>query len=106
MNGKFALVYMTAKDMEEAEKLREMLLQKRLVACVNITPTDSKYLWKGKIEGQKEVALLCKTRMDLVKKITSNVKEMHSYDSPCIIAMPIEEGSEDYLEWLGETLAE
>jgi periplasmic divalent cation tolerance protein len=104
MSGKFALVYMTAKSMEEAEKLRQMLLEKKLAACVNMAPADSKYLWKGKIEAQEEVVLFCKTRMDLVKEITESVKSVHSYDTPCIIAMPIEGGNEDYLKWLEEAL--
>lgn len=97
----FITVYMTAKNKEEAQRLAELLLEKKLVACVNIVENvSSSYLWHGKIEHAKETLVVAKTRASLFRKIKKLVNENHSYDVPCINALPIIDGNESYLKWI------
>ena len=101
----FIVVYITAKDMEEAKKIKEFNVEEKLAACVNIFPEiKSCYWWKGEKEKADEVALIAKTKKDLVDKLTKRVKEIHSYDVPCVIALPIVGGNEDFLKWIGESV--
>ena len=97
----FIAVYITTRDMEEAKHIAELLLQKRLVACTNILDgVSSSYIWQGKIEHEKETLLIAKTRASLFHKIKNIVQKNHSYDVPCINAMPLVEGNEDYFNWI------
>ena len=100
---KYYLVYITTKDDDEARKIGKALVEEKLVACVNIHPTNSIYWWKGKIQEENEVAVLAKTKASLVDKIISRVKELHSYEVPCVISFPIEKGNPDYLQWIEES---
>ncbi|MDP3259189.1 MAG: divalent-cation tolerance protein CutA, partial [Thermodesulfovibrionales bacterium] len=75
----------------------------RLAGCVNIIRNiRSIYMWQGKIEDEAEVLMVAKTQRNLFAKLCKRVKELHSYTVPEIIAMPVVEGSEDYLKWLNE----
>jgi periplasmic divalent cation tolerance protein len=95
------VVLITAGSGEEAHKMARLLLKKKKAACVNILPgVDSLFWWKGKIDSARESLLLVKTRTSLFPEIVSLVKEIHSYEVPEIIALPIIAGSEDYLRWL------
>ena len=94
------MVYITAKDEEEARKIANYLLEKRLIACANMFPVKSLYWWKGKIEREDEIALIMKTQKGHIKNIISEVKALHSYEEPCIEFLPIEDGNPDYLEWI------
>ena len=97
----FIVIFVTSSSLEEAEKIGNSLVEKRLVACVNIMPEiKSIFLWKGKIAKEKEVLLIAKSRRELFDSIQNEVKVLHSYEVPEIIALPIEAGSEDYLEWI------
>jgi len=94
-------IYITAKDKQEAEKIGHYLVKQRLAACVNIVAKiNSMYWWKNKIEKSQESLLIAKTKFSLVKKIIKEVKSLHSYSCPCIIALPIVDGNSDYLEWI------
>ena len=94
-------VYMTAKDEKEALVLSRALVERRLAACVNILgPIRSLYWWDGKVNDEREVAFLAKTRKALLPKLTSAVKELHSYECPCIVALPMAAGSADFLSWI------
>ena len=100
---KFSWVYLTAKDAKEAEIISLRLVDENLAACVNILGTvDSVYRWKGKVIKDREYALLVKTRKSLIPKLTKIVKALHSYDCPCVVALPIEGGSSDYLKWIAQ----
>ena len=100
----FCLVYITTKNKKEAEKIGGTLVKEKLAACVNIiSPIDSIYRWKGKIEKAREALLIVKTKKSLAGKIIKKVKSMHSYECPEIIFSPIEGGSKDYLEWLAQS---
>jgi periplasmic divalent cation tolerance protein len=70
---------------------------------VNYFPVQSIYRWKGKIEDASEIALIAKTRAELVESVTRRVKELHSYQVPCVESWVIENGNPEYLEWIKES---
>jgi periplasmic divalent cation tolerance protein len=95
------VVLITTGSREEAHKIGERLVSKKKAACVNILPdVDSLFRWKGKIESARESLLVVKTRANLLPDVIDLVKEIHSYEVPEIITLPIAGGSEDYLRWL------
>jgi periplasmic divalent cation tolerance protein len=95
------VVLITTSSEEEAHKIAESLVKGKKAACVNIVPrVDSLFWWKGKLDSARESLLLVKTKASLFPEIISLVKEIHSYEVPEIIALPIIAGSEDYLKWL------
>ena len=97
------VVYITAPNEEEGAKIARLLVEERLAGCVNIVPEiRSIYSWQGKIEDEKEVLLIVKTRFKLFTALKSKVLKMHSYSVPEIIALPIVDGSEEYIKWLKE----
>src|SRR3990170_607347 len=102
MTGKI-IVLITVSSPEEGEKIAKALIEKRLAACVNILPgLRSIYHWQGKICDDKELLLLAKTRVDVFDILEKEVKALHSYEVPEIIALPIVAGSRDYLNWINE----
>ena len=101
----YLIVFMTASNREEAVKIVRTLLEERLIACGNILdPVFSFFWWQGKIEEEKEVLVIMKSHEKLFKKLSKRVKELHSYDVPEILALPIVDGSSSYLEWLKSCL--
>ncbi len=97
----YLIVIMTAPNKEEAKKIVRTLLEERLIACGNILdPVSSLFWWKGKIEEEKEVLVLMKSNETLFKKLSKRVTELHSYEVPEILALPIVAGSQAYLDWL------
>jgi periplasmic divalent cation tolerance protein len=97
------VVFITASDEEEASKIARALVEERLAGCVNIIKDiRSIYSWQGKIEDEKEVFMVVKTQKTLFDSLMKRIKELHSYTVPEIIALPIIQGSEDYLKWLNE----
>jgi len=96
-------VYIMAPSRDMAEKIARNLVEERLAACVNIMPAvRSIYRWKGKVEAASEVALIAKTRSALYAQLEKRVKELHSYECPCIVAWKIEAGFAPYLSWIAE----
>ena len=97
------VVFMTAASGEEATRLAEMLVGAHLAACVQILPEmESVYRWEGKIERQAEVLLLAKTTQAKFSDLEREVRALHSYETPEIVAVPITAGSAPYLEWLSQ----
>jgi len=96
------LVYVTCANMVEAKRIGGVLLDKRLVACVNIMPAPvlSLYVWQGRREESQEVLLLAKTMEDRFEEARCCVRELHSYETPCITALPIVAGDSDFLDWV------
>jgi len=91
----------TCGSEEEARKLARGLVEARVAACVNVVPgIHSVYRWQGKIEEDAEWLLLIKTRRELLDRLRALLEHSHSYDVPELIALPIEEGSPAYLDWL------
>jgi len=102
MNNKTIAILMTAPNMEVAEKIAEILVKSKLAACVNISsPIRSIYFWGGKLISDNEVMMVAKTRVDLFgDEFIEAVKNIHPYQVPEIIALPILDGSDDYLAWI------
>jgi periplasmic divalent cation tolerance protein len=95
------IVFMTASNGEEAARLADMLVGAHLAACVQILPEmESVYRWQGKIERAPEVLLLAKTTRSKFEELEREVRALHSYDTPEIIAVQVVAGSVPYLEWL------
>ena len=95
------IVFMTASNGEEAARLADMLVGAHLAACVQILPEmESVYRWQGKIERAPEVLILAKTVRSKFEELEREVRALHSYDTPEIIAVPVVAGSARYLEWL------
>jgi periplasmic divalent cation tolerance protein len=95
------IVFITAPEEDEAAKIAHALVEARLAGCVNIVKNiRSIYRWEGKIEDEKEVLMIAKTEKKYFKSLEQEVKELHSYTVPEVIAVPIAEGSPDYLQWL------
>jgi len=101
----FYLVLITTKNHAEAERIAKKIVGEKLAACVNVVPNiSSTYRWKGKIERSRETLLLIKTSGEKLDKLFERIKEIHSYEVPEIIALPIERGLPEYLKWLKESL--
>ena len=99
------LVLMTAPNGEEATRLADLLIGAHLAACVQILPEmESVYRWEGKIERQSEILLLAKTTTAKFAELEREVRALHSYETPEIIAVPIIAGSSPYLAWLFDSL--
>jgi len=99
------IVLSTAGSEEEARKIAYHLVERQLAACVNIIPRmESIYRWQGKIESSQECLLLIKTSADQFPAVRDAIRELHSYELPECIALSIEDGSSEYLDWLGDSL--
>ncbi len=85
---------------DEVQKLVRPLVEEKLVACINVTSVDSFFIWEGKVEDEKESLLIMKTSTDKVEEVVTRIRELHSYDVPEIIALPITGGFEGYLDWV------
>lgn len=95
------LVYITTNSHEEAEIIGRNLVSRKLAACVNIIGgMKSIYHWEGKIETADEVIIIAKTKEALVNELVENVKSLHSYQCPCIVAMPIINGNDAFIKWI------
>jgi periplasmic divalent cation tolerance protein len=95
------IIYMTAPNDAEAHTIARVLVEERLAACVNIlSGMRSVYRWEGEIQEDDEVVLIAKTRRDLVPALTDRIKDIHSYDCPCVVAIPIDGGNPEFLDWI------
>ena len=99
----YCSIYITTGDEDEARRIGRTLVEERLVACVNILPIKSIYRWEGDIEEEEEVVMFVKTRDELAGQVIERVKELHSYEVPCIVSLPITKGNPDYLKWIEES---
>lgn len=99
------VVFMTAASGEEATRLADLLIGAHLAACVQILPEmESVYRWEGKIERQSEILLIAKTTTAKFAELEREVRALHSYETPEIVAVPIVAGSSPYLAWLFDSL--
>lgn len=104
INMKFSIIYITAGNIDEARIIGRKLVEERLAACANIFPITSIFRWNENIDETNEFGIMLKTRSDKVKKIETIVKEIHSYEIPCIVSFNIDEGSAEYLKWINESV--
>ena len=103
--SKYCVAVITCPSRKDALKIKNLLLKRRLVACVNIIQgVNSFFRWQGKIDSASEVMLLAKTARVNFKEIIACVTAVHSYDVPEIIAIPIIDGNKSYLDWIDDSL--
>lgn len=96
-----SILYVTCASENEAIKIGETLVGEKLAACANVLGrTTSIFRWEGKVQRENEVALILKTRTELVDAVTARVKALHSYTVPCVAAISIEGGNADFLNWI------
>jgi periplasmic divalent cation tolerance protein len=94
-------VYTTWPTTVEAEEAGRTLVERKLAACVNILPgMISHYRWQGKVERAEEAVMIVKTRSSLASAVSDMVKDLHAYDTPAILVMPLESVEGNYLGWL------
>jgi periplasmic divalent cation tolerance protein len=102
MSARF-VVFVTAGSTQEGEKIARTLVDERLAACVNIvSPIHSIYRWQDQVQEDQEVLLVAKTSSATLEQLMTRVKQLHSYQVPEIIAVPIVAGAESYLQWIDE----
>ena len=101
--GEAVVVLVTTATREEGETIARLLVEDRLVACVNVVPqVRSVFRWEGALSQEDETLLVIKSRRDRFPALVAAVKNLHSYRVPEIIALPIVEGSAEYLQWIDE----
>lgn len=97
----YIIVFNTCNSAEVASSIAEMLVSKKLAACVNIVKgIESVYQWQGKIEHEQEILLIIKTRQSLFSQLEQAIQKLHNYELPEIIAVPIVLGEKNYLNWI------
>ena len=102
-----SLIYVTASSRDEAVKIARQVVENRLAACANVLAgTASIYWWEGPVTEDEEVSLILKTRTDLIDRLVEKVKEIHSYDCPCVVSLPITGGNQGLLDWIDVETAE
>jgi len=103
-NPSAALIYITFPTLAEAESVGQQLVQRRLVACVNILPgMVSIYRWKDAVERAEEVVMIAKTPMSLADDVTSAVRALHSYETPAIVTVEARQVEPGYLAWIRDS---
>ena len=101
------IVMTTAGSAEEAQKIARHIVEQQLAACVNIVPKiESVYRWQGKVESSAEWLLLIKTTVEKFPNVRNAIRELHSYDLPECIAIVVEDGSEEYLDWIADSVVD
>ena len=97
----FVVVLITASSAQEANSIAEALVREKLAPCVSVVPeVSSTYWWDGEVQSAKESLLIVKTSSDVFEALKDRVLELHSYDVPEIICLPLVNASEDYLSWM------
>src|ERR1700730_6182325 len=100
------IVLITCGSILEARRIASKVVRKRLAACANIVlgPVQSIYRWKGRVQGAREVLMLLKTSANRLDELEREVKRLHSYEVPELIALPVSAVSREYLAWLGASV--
>ncbi|MCL6435431.1 MAG: divalent-cation tolerance protein CutA [Leptolyngbyaceae cyanobacterium HOT.MB2.61] len=101
-NDSYGVVLVTASSKAEAEAIAQALIQSRLAACVSLFPVHSIYTWQGTVHQDDEWQLMIKCDLAKFADLEAKVREIHSYEVPEVIALPILAGSQPYLDWIGE----
>ena len=97
----YIFIYTTHPDTETAKKISKQLVEEKLIACANILPSmQSIYLWEGKVNEDSEVVAIFKTKKVLFEKVKDHVTKCHPYDVPCVVALKLEQGHVDFLNWI------
>jgi periplasmic divalent cation tolerance protein len=97
------IILCTCPDLATAERIAETVVGERLAACVNIVPgLTSIYYWEGQIQRDAELLLLIKTRQEIYPLLEARIRQLHPYQIPEIIALPIQTGAAAYLDWIAD----
>ncbi|HSO27004.1 MAG TPA: divalent-cation tolerance protein CutA [Anaerolineales bacterium] len=105
MEEEYLVVFVTAPSEEVARQIAAQVVGEKLAACANILPAiQSLYWWEGKVQEDKEVLLIFKTQKLRMSGLETVVKQIHPYDVPEIIALPVAAGSQAYLDWIGASI--
>jgi periplasmic divalent cation tolerance protein len=105
MESNYIIVLVTTANKAEAEKISDALLKEKIIACANIiNPVTSFFHWQGKVDRCEECLVVMKSRRDLFGELAEQVKKLHSYEVPEVLALPIVDGSQAYMAWLGSVL--
>ena len=99
----YSIVVTTAADKDSAREIARLLVEKRLAACVQMFPIESVYHWQGKVCEENETTLFIKSRTALFEEIKAAIREVHAYEVPEIIQMPITNGLPEYLKWIDDS---
>jgi periplasmic divalent cation tolerance protein len=98
--------YVTAPSRDAALTIGRAVVEERLAACANVLDgMTSIYWWQGALEQADEAVLILKTRAALVEPLIARIRELHSYECPCVVALPIAAGNQDYLDWIDRETA-
>lgn len=103
MASDVVVVLSNAPDMLLAKRIAHMLVEEHLAACVNLgAPVLSMYMWKGELEGTEEIPLVIKTTQAALPAVTARLTELHPYEVPEILVVPVLDGAPSYLNWVRE----
>lgn len=100
----YGIVLVTASSQAEAEAIAQSLVRAKLAACVSLIPIRSIYRWEGTVHNEAEWQLVIKTDLNQFSQLETKIQELHSYTVPEIIALPLQQGSQAYLQWIDEQL--
>lgn len=100
--AKYGIVLVTASSEQEAKELAKSLVESQLAACVSLIPIQSIYTWQGELHQEQEWQMLIKTELTLFDAISAKIQQLHSYQVPEIIAIPLVAGSDAYLQWISQ----
>jgi periplasmic divalent cation tolerance protein len=98
--NEYSIITVTFPDKESAKKAANLLVERRLAACVQMLPVESVYLWKKEICEENEIMLFIKSRTEMFDKISEVIRGIHSYEVPEIVQTPITGGLPEYLKWI------
>jgi periplasmic divalent cation tolerance protein len=99
--GGVTLIYVTASSEQEARNIGSSLVESRLAACANIFPSITSFFhWEGGVQEEKEAVLILKTRQSLASDVITKVTELHSYDCPAVLSIRVDEGNQNFLNWV------
>ena len=101
-----AMAYVTAPDRETARTIARVVIERRLAACANYWPVESRYWWKRSQEQANEFVIIFKTRRSLVRKLIAAVRSVHPAELPCIVSYPMGSALPEYLRWIDAETAQ
>ena len=103
---KYVVLLSTTASVDEARQISDHLITNHLAACVNIIPSiQSVYWWDNKVNHDAEVLMLIKTESSFIEEVEQSIRELHSYQTPELIALPLQYGIAEYLQWMSEALS-
>lgn len=105
--SRYIVLFCTTGSVDEASNIAEHLVGNHLVACVNVIPTvRSIYWWNNKVYQDQEALMIIKTEQNRIPEVEQSIRQLHTYQTPELIAVPIEYGMPEYLDWISRSLAE